>query len=209
MKRILNWGLVLTLLVFIYQTIAICIPSLPQAPWDSLTALAAITATIIGKQVFESRQIASMLFDGEIDDFPFVMAALEKSNPGLCKWVMIAYNDKIKERTKELEVTIEGVRGYVKKALDNKSDFSFDISNELRELRSNKQLLSLFHLIITGKSTWEEVAKHSKERMCDNQVLKYIINDVDPEKKEELEQQAAIINKMRQGGVKVTINDKP
>lgn len=197
-----DWRCVSYAIVFIYNLIANYFDKLPVLPWEALWITITILLFVIGKETFDGRKVAELLYNGNFLSTPVIMDALQKTDTRIYKTVMKNYQDILKQKFSENQKYMQSIYENFKKGRIN----SFNLDKEGKEKYRCKVETDLLETILNKEDTWENVYK----RFIDNQryfaILKLILGEPEDEITKKAKAEAQKIKKMRRDGANIKLN---
>lgn len=206
MRKFVNWASILFIVLLAYAFVANYFDKVPYFPFgefDIFPTLGVIVSAIAAKDFLNSRKYINLIKNGEIKNLPSLMSALEKYDTRIYKIIMEDYYSEISSKIDELNAYIEEERFLF---LENiKTNASFDIRKELKELHTLKRNKNIIKEIKKGVITWDDIYTQYIHNVCIHYAEKFLLEEVTEDDKEKILHDVKTIKTLRNGGANIIL----
>lgn len=177
-------------------------------PFGSIISiLTMVCGLIYAKDYLKYEQLSSILLKNNFIEIAHFMKIIQLYDSKSYYTLIHKFKDVIINKTKEYEDKIKETRLSVKEAVKNGEFKSFDIREELSNIKKYESYIDIVNNVLNDKLTWNDVIERIEENEKRWAIIKYNFDNTkySPEFIKDIDNTLTYINDMKNKGLNINI----
>ena len=199
---------ILTIIVLeILITNSIIVTSIVFPFGNIISILTMCCGLIYIKDYLKYEQLSSILLKNNFIEIAHFMKIMQLYDSKSYYTLILKFKDEIINKTKEYEDKIKETRLSVKEAVKNGEFKSFDIREELSNIKKYESYIDIVNNVLNDKLTWNDVIERIEENEKRWAIIKYNFDNTkySPEFIKDIDNTLTYINDMKNKGLNINI----